>query len=53
MSCYDNRIGSKYIEIDFNVENDNEHWCEDTTLQNPDIKSIVTKEQFESMSYKL
>ena len=53
LSCYDNRIGSKYIEIDFNVENDNEHWCEDTTLQNPDIKSIVTKEQFESMSYKV
>ena len=53
LSCYDNRIGSKYIEIDFNVENDNEHWCEDTTLQNPDIKSMVTKEQFESMSYKV
>ena len=53
LSCYDNRIGSKYIEIDFNVKNDNEHWCEDITLQNPDIKSIVTKEQFESMSYKV
>ena len=53
LSCYDNRIGSKYIEIDFNVENDNEHWCEDITLQNPDIKSIVTKEQFESMQYKV
>lgn len=53
LSCYDNRIGSKYIEIDFNVENDYEHWCEDTVLQNPNIKSIVTKEQFESMKYSL
>ena len=53
LGCYDNRIGSKYIEIDFNVENDYEHWCEDTALQNPDIKSIVTKEQFEQMQYKV
>ena len=53
LTCYDNRIGSKYIEIDFNVENDYEHWCEDTILQNPNINSIVTKEQFESMSYKV
>lgn len=53
LNCYDNRIGSKYIEIDFNVENDYEHWCEDTVLQNPNIKSIVTKEQFSSMEYRL
>lgn len=41
-----NRIEIYYIVI-------NEIWTGRELLRNEDIKSIVTKEQFESMSYKL
>lgn len=46
--------GHKYIDLDFDKENDALHWGKYGSLENEeDIKSIVTKEQFESMSYKV
>lgn len=51
--------GSKVIEVDFDVEEEKYIRIDKaqdglkTILRNNDIKSIVTKEQFESISYKV
>lgn len=42
-----------YIVIDFNTDNDELHWGDVIELTNDNIKSIVTKEQFEQMEYKI
>lgn len=45
--------GYRYIDLDFNKDYDELHWGEHGSLQNEDIKSIVTKEQFDSMKYEV
>ena len=43
--------GYRYVDVDFDRICDELHWGEHSTLQNTEIKTILTKEQFENMSY--
>ncbi len=45
--------GYKYIDLDFDRKDDAVHWEQCGSLQNDEIKSIVTKEQFEQISYEV
>ncbi len=46
-------LNEKYIQCGYIENNQYEDECVVTTFYNKDIKSIVTKEQFESMAYKV
>ena len=47
-------LGHKFITLDFNIDCDELHWGECTEIENSiDIKSIVTKEQFEAIKYEI
>ena len=43
----------KCITVDFDTEYDDLHWGEINEFTDKDIKSIVTKEQFSAMEYKV
>lgn len=45
--------GYRYVELDFDKNCDELHWGEYSSLQNVDIKSVVTKEQFNSVKYEV
>lgn len=46
--------GHKYLDLDFDRENDALHWGQSSSIEYDElIKSIVTKEQFKSISYKV
>lgn len=50
---YEYDDNQSYIVIDFDTDNDELHWGDEIELVNNEIKSIVTKEQFEQMEYKV
>ena len=47
-------LGHKFITLDWDIHCEGLHWGKCNEIENSeDIKSIVTKEQFESMEYKV